>query len=191
MKIVDIDVWTVVVPERPGSVDSPEWGRQDWPDVPKQIVRISPDEGLSGIGETHRGLSTAAVLKSARLLEGRAVMKMRLQNVFLTRSLSLPSRASGEPEMDLGPYPPGYDAFEMAVFDLIGQRLGVPVHALLGGAVRDRVTLSMDILLTARTLVCRGRFQTCPYKRVDQIRIASSDARWPKPAKREHFARKS
>lgn len=34
---------------------------------------------------------------------------------------------------------PAYDAFEMPIFDILGKALGVPVHALLGGAYRNRV----------------------------------------------------
>ena len=34
---------------------------------------------------------------------------------------------------------PAYDAFEMAVCDLVGRARKLPVHALLGGAVRSRV----------------------------------------------------
>ncbi|HJS33070.1 MAG TPA: enolase C-terminal domain-like protein, partial [Alphaproteobacteria bacterium] len=36
-------------------------------------------------------------------------------------------------------------AIEMALFDILGQRLGAPIHALLGGAVRDEVPLSVSI----------------------------------------------
>lgn len=36
-------------------------------------------------------------------------------------------------------------AVEMALWDIAGQRAGVPVHALLGGAVRTRIPLSFSI----------------------------------------------
>ena len=55
-------------------------------------------------------------------------------------------------------------AVEMALWDLNGRALGVPVHRLLGGRVRDRVPLSWSLavgdadaeLAEARALVARG-----------------------------------
>ncbi len=55
-------------------------------------------------------------------------------------------------------------AVEMALWDLNGRQLGVPVHRLLGGRVRDRVPLSWSLavddpeaeLAEARDLVARG-----------------------------------
>ena len=139
MIITDIDVWSVVVPERPGSVNSPELGRNDWPDVPKHIVRVNTDEGISGIGETGRGASADGVRRAAMELRGRDVMGMSLQNVFRTVPMAPPATIGHAQDMELGPYPKGYEAFEMAVFDAMGKRLGVPVSTLLGGAVRDSV----------------------------------------------------
>ena len=59
--------------------------------------------------------------------------------MFREGPLGLPAVTSDDWEVDLGPYPWGYEGFEMAVFDLIGKKLGVPVHTLLGGAVRESV----------------------------------------------------
>ncbi|MCH8295585.1 hypothetical protein IH992_31260 [Candidatus Poribacteria bacterium] len=140
MKITQIDVWTVVVPVFPEAVHSEEYGGYpEWAGVPKQIIQIHTDEEITGSGETGRGKSTEAVIQSAEQLKGRDVMKMCLQNVFRTESLKPTPDASSTWEMDPGPYPAGYEAFEMAIFDLIGKRTGMPVHALLGGACRDRV----------------------------------------------------
>jgi muconate cycloisomerase len=55
-------------------------------------------------------------------------------------------------------------AVEMALWDLNGRALGVPVHRLLGGRVRDRVALSWSLAVTdpeaeiaeARVKVARG-----------------------------------
>ena len=140
MKITQIDVWTVVVPVFPEAVHSEEYGGYpEWARVPKQIIQIHTDEEITGIGETGRGRPTEAVLQSAEQLKGRDVMKMCLQNVFRTASLKPSPDSPSAWEMDSGPYPAGYEAFEMAVFDLIGKRTGRPVHALLGGACRDNV----------------------------------------------------
>jgi muconate cycloisomerase len=124
----------------PEAVHSEEYGGYpDWARVPKQILRVHTDEGITGIGETGRGQSTDAVRQSAERLLGRDVMTMRLQNVFRAEPLKPTPAAPHEWEMDVRPYPAGYEAFEMAIFDILGKRLGVPVHALLGGACRDKV----------------------------------------------------
>jgi muconate/chloromuconate cycloisomerase len=55
-------------------------------------------------------------------------------------------------------------AVEMALWDLNGRALGVPVHRLLGGRVRDRVPLSWSLavadpaaeIIEARSMVARG-----------------------------------
>ena len=53
MKITQIDVWTVVVPVFPEAVHSEEYGGYpEWARVPKQIIRMHTDEGITGIGET-------------------------------------------------------------------------------------------------------------------------------------------
>jgi len=142
MKITKIDVWQVVVPSKPGTTYSQEIAQQlgaDFTAVPKNIIRIHTDDGFTGIGETERGVSHDEVVRISKQLVGRDVMKMSLQHIFRTKPLGLPATWKSQPEMDLGPYPVAYEAFEMAVFDLVGKRLGVPVHMLLGGACRDKV----------------------------------------------------
>jgi muconate cycloisomerase len=133
MKITAIDCWTVVVPTIPGRVHSselvPETG---WDQVPKQIIRLVTDSEFSGIGETHRGVTREEVRQGAALLLGRNPETIILQDIYGTR------RDGSESHVEVGGGP-AYDAFEMALFDLMGRMRGVPVHALLGGAVRDRV----------------------------------------------------
>ena len=138
MKITQIDTYTVVVPVHPGSwhsvVNEPEsyvrggvLVNMEWPKVPTVILRIHTDSGLVGLGEAHRGISAGAVRAWEPYLIGHDVEEFILQD--------LPMQGFGGPE-------PIYDAFEMAFYDLIGKAWGVPVHKLLGGAVRDRVPVS-------------------------------------------------
>lgn len=61
MRIVSTDIWTVVVPTIPGTVNSPRYGPVGWDQVPKHIIRIVTDEGYYGIGETGRGCPRSAV----------------------------------------------------------------------------------------------------------------------------------
>lgn len=133
MKITSIDVWTVVVPTIPGRVHSSEFAQEtEWDQVPKCIIQLNTDTELCGIGETGRGVPPEDVLTGGSQLLGRNPESLMLQDVL------------GEPGGSGDHYPSigqgaVYEAFEMAVFDLVGKARGVPVHALLGGAVRTRV----------------------------------------------------
>lgn len=133
MKITGAEIWTVVVPTIPGRVHSPEWvADTEWDRVPKQIVRLRTDTEYVGIGETDRGVSLAAVREGVALLLGRDPEKVALQDIY---------RWPGdEGAASYGPGPrAAYNALEVAVFDLVGRLRGLPVHALLGGAMRERV----------------------------------------------------
>ena len=77
-------------------------------------------------------------------------------------------------------------AVEMALWDLNGRALGVPVHRLLGGRVRDRVPLSWSLAVTdpaaeiveARSMVARGhrifKIKTGAHSLVDDLRRVES-----------------
>jgi muconate cycloisomerase len=134
MKIVSADIWTVVVPTIQGRVHSPEWvAETGWDQVPKHILRLNTDTELYGLGESGRGLPLEQVQEGVRLLLGRKPEAIRPQRVFSAVD------AGGEEDDGLLGQGPAYDTCEMAVLDLIGKARGLPVHALLGGAVRSRV----------------------------------------------------
>ncbi len=133
MKITSVEIWTVVVPTIPGRVHSPEVVPETgWDQVPKHLLCLRTDTELYGLGETDRGLPIEQVRAGARLLLGRDPEQLTLQHIY-----GGPGDGSEEmPEVGRGP---AYMAFEMAVFDLVGRARRLPVHALLGGAVRPRV----------------------------------------------------
>ncbi|MGY8824200.1 MAG: mandelate racemase/muconate lactonizing enzyme family protein [Candidatus Latescibacterota bacterium] len=129
MKIVAVDIWTVVVPTIPGRVHSPEWVPETgWDQVPKHIVRLRTDCDLIGLGETGRGVDMDIVRQGAALLVGKDPERLALQDIY--------GRCGAGETVGTGP---AYDAFEIAVCDLVGKARAVPVHALLGGAVRTKV----------------------------------------------------
>jgi L-alanine-DL-glutamate epimerase-like enolase superfamily enzyme len=133
MKITSVAVWTVVVPTIPGRVHSPEYVPEaGWDQVPKHIIRVETDTEFYGIGETGRGVPIDDVRQGAQKLFGRDPETITLQNIYA------PLADGTEEILEVG-RGPAYDAFEMAVCDLIGRVRGIPVHALLGGAVRSRV----------------------------------------------------
>jgi muconate cycloisomerase len=133
MKITSVDIWTVIVPTIPGRVNSPEWvPKTGWDELPKHIVRLNTDTEFIGIGESGRTVPIEQVQQGARLFLGKDPELLTLQNIY-------ESRTDGREEgLDVG-RGPAYETFEIALFDLVGRLQGRPVHALLGGAVRDRV----------------------------------------------------
>ena len=138
MIITCVDIWTVVVPTIPGRVHSPEWvAETGWDQVPKHIIRLNTDTELTGVGETGRGVELADVQQGARLLLGQDPEAMCLRDIYAPgQGRVLDGEERGVPACGQGP---AYQAYEMAVLDLVGKARGVPVHALLGGAVRSRV----------------------------------------------------
>lgn len=126
------------------------------------FVRIETGEGLVGWGEAaclggptwseESAESIAATLERYVVpwLVGRDAAQMEALRIEMAR------RVQGNPFARA--------AVEMALWDLNGRALGVPVHRLLGGRVRDRVPLSWSLavgdgaaeLAEARELVARG-----------------------------------
>jgi len=156
MRIDRIECTAVLVPMKPGTVHSPiyedscdqfDWKGHSFSDYPKYIYRLWSDDGACGIGESYRQVSEATIERNARALVGRNPLELNLQ--------SLPFPRDRE-----------YDGFEVAVHDLVGKLLGVPVSFLLGGAVRDRVAVSYwtgrrtpdDMALIAAQALERGFF---------------------------------
>lgn len=101
------------------------------------FLEVRTDNGLTGIGECtlagHEALLQAEVVRLARRVTGQnAGARNRLCRVL--------------------PHAPGglvahtvLSAFEQALWDLAGQDAGAPIHALLGGGLRDSVPLYANI----------------------------------------------
>lgn len=126
------------------------------------VLRLYSDSGLVGYGEAPHMVghslkgesqSTVAVILRERLLP--AVVGMDPTDVeavqqAMDRAMPWNLRAKS--------------AINLAVYDLAGKALKVPVHTLMGGLVRDRVPLSWSIPITdfdagvteARDMVARG-----------------------------------
>ena len=120
------------------------------PYAPRLIVELHTDDGASGVGETY---GDTVYLKAAESLaaavEGRPVTALNGLRDLAYESGGFTDDA---PEFD----PAGLrgrrseeklvrsvvSAFEVASLDALGRILGLPVHALLGGRIRDRVPYS-------------------------------------------------
>jgi L-alanine-DL-glutamate epimerase-like enolase superfamily enzyme len=107
---------------QPGTVNGPEPEYQEprWDEVPKYLIRLHTDGGITGIGETPRGLAEDALLAGARALLGQDLLSLDLTRLPVPRGGA-------------------YKGLEIAVFDVVGKATGKRVVDLLGGAVRERV----------------------------------------------------
>lgn len=121
------------------------------PYTPRLIIEVETAAGITGIGETY---GDAKYLESARPLAARLVGRQvsDLNGLFTTVDEVAvdASRVSGR--VDVGGLRGVQTAdklrlsvvsgFEVACLDALGKALGLPVHALLGGKVRDAVEYS-------------------------------------------------
>lgn len=106
--------------------------RGDW-----VFLQVHTDAGITGLGEaSHSGndaLLLATVAAFAAQLEGQDPLAVNA----IWRTLA---RVDGGRVAHTA-----LSAIEQALWDIAGQHLGVPVHALFGGAVRERVRLYANI----------------------------------------------
>jgi galactonate dehydratase len=98
------------------------------------FIIIETDEGISGLGKATGPLITkpfeAAVLEIRRLWVDEDPRRVTTLWQKLFEALYLPSHLV--PLQALA-------GIEVACWDILGKSLGQPVHALLGGKVRDRI----------------------------------------------------
>lgn len=128
MKIVDIRATTVAVPlEAPlRHSNGAHWGR-----FVRTIVEVETDNGLVGLGEMGGGGEGASAAFRGLLdyLAGHDPFQLEA----LRFKIANPTASLYNNRTQL------LAALEFACLDLIGQHLGVPVHDLLGGKIRESV----------------------------------------------------
>ena len=121
LKITKIDMFRVAVPMQNDIIYSPEYVETPlFSMVPKWIVKIHTDAGITGIGESNRGADGAKIRKTADAIIGTNVFDFNLTD------LALPDRHA-------------YDVFEVALYDIVGKAVGWPVYRLLGGLAQRKV----------------------------------------------------
>ncbi|TQF83097.1 cycloisomerase [Elioraea sp. Yellowstone] len=108
--------------------------------VGRVILRLLTADGIEGLGEAapwapfgNTADTTAAAIDGPlrAVVEGADATRIAALVEAMDHALI------GHPEAKA--------AVEMALWDIAGKRLGVPVHALLGGAVRETIPLSFSI----------------------------------------------
>lgn len=100
------------------------------------IVRITTDEGITGIGEaTLEGRSetvAAAIGEMSRYLTGKDPFQIERHYQHIYRG----QYWKGGPVLTSA-----LSGIELAMWDIVGKKLNQPVYNLLGGAVRERIRL--------------------------------------------------
>ncbi|MER6094119.1 glucarate dehydratase family protein [Streptomyces bluensis] len=121
------------------------------PYTPRLIVEVVTADGISGFGETY---GDGKYLELARPLADRLIGRQvsDLGGLFTVADELTVDRARVDNQLDVGGQRGVQTAdklrlsvvsgFEVACLDALGKALGLPVHALLGGKVRDAVEYS-------------------------------------------------
>ncbi len=143
MKITSIQAHIMGVPSPGGAAPSRNW----------IFVRVRTDAGLEGVGEAtteYHEQAVAAMVEQhfAPLLVGQDPRRVQqswqqMQRCFWWRGGVVASSAAS--------------GIEQALWDIAGKAYGLPVHRLLGGAVRDRVRVYARNDLGLPTLVDEAR----------------------------------
>lgn len=132
--ITGFEFYEVIVPAKPGMINSeslakplhmlPVGGEAGWSKqfdaLPKLIVRMRLANGVVALGEFYRDHEWTRIEAICGRLIGADLSTLSLQNLPL-------------------PLVREADGFELAIWDGWAKSLGLPLHALLGGRVRDRV----------------------------------------------------
>ncbi|GLZ02974.1 glucarate dehydratase [Actinomadura sp. NBRC 104412] len=113
----------------------------------RAIIEIRTDEGLTGLGETYAdGAHLARLRRAASAIAGTDVWDVNGLARRVRASLAGDSGKGGPGTAGMvtgGSIADGVlSPFEVACLDVQGKAVGLPVSALLGGAVRDRVEYS-------------------------------------------------
>ncbi len=171
MKITNVDVMLVTVPV---ATPKPEQANRGL-DKPRTwtLVKIDTDEGISGIGDSSQPSGGGSELS------GRVLKLMRDSLIgedpnnieMIWQRLYRQYTYAGS----RGPITRAISGIDMALWDIKGKALGRPVYDLLGGRVRDSISLYThprsgtpeELAESGRELVAQGftAIKTDPYFR--------------------------
>jgi len=100
-------------------------------------VLVHTDADITGVGEASHNSNDALCVATLGVFAQRLVGQNPLEIARIRRSL----RQSDGGRV----WNTALSGLEQALWDILGQHLGVPVHTLFGGAVRDRLRLYANI----------------------------------------------
>jgi L-alanine-DL-glutamate epimerase-like enolase superfamily enzyme len=104
------------------------------------FCKVYTNQGLTGLGEgsitSKEATLTQAIMEHERFLIGKDATDIEL----LWQGMFRYPRWRGGPILNSA-----MSAVEIALWDILGQALGVPIYKLLGGAARKRIRLYKDV----------------------------------------------
>jgi glucarate dehydratase len=132
-RVARLEAWPVNVPLDAPYLFAPGtyWG------MSRTVLRVTAGNGIQGLGETPSPHDAGALLGALReRVVGRRVSDLRDRLGRAARPHRTAQRAvADDPARALA-------GVEMALWDIEARSRGAPLHALLGGAVRDTVALT-------------------------------------------------
>jgi len=134
MKVASVEVFRLDMPMK-GRFRNAQHDHDVQPCI---LVRVRSDDGAEGVGDVEPVPGYSAVGRD----EIADVMERRLAPALLGADPRRARAAARRMEEAAPGCPEGKAALGMALADLHARRLGVPLHELLGGAVREEIRFS-------------------------------------------------
>src|SRR4051812_23792878 len=136
MKIKSVDSIIVSIPIRHRGV----LGIGSLESVENVLVTVETDEGITGVGEASPWPCFADNAWSIK-----AAIDKYLGPALIGKNPSEIERLLLTMDATLHEYPFAKAALDMALLDIHGKSLNQPVYSVVGGSVRDRITISYSI----------------------------------------------
>lgn len=105
------------------------------------FVKVETDGGIAGWGEAYALRGRERAIEEIILSLGRELIEGLETSPRAFRTNVAVQMASKHPSMD---FSCAVSGLEIALWDVAGKSLGVPVHQLLGGALTDRIPLYVN-----------------------------------------------
>lgn len=113
-----------------------DWGPSAWPSLSTLLVRVDTDEGITGWGEAFSYSCADAVKAAVETMVGPLVIGRDATDIAgIHRHCQQSLHLFGRYGITLF----AISGLDIALWDIAGKRAGLPLHALLGGATRDRI----------------------------------------------------
>lgn len=159
VKITSVESFVVALPCDMGG-PPPLFAGKPWTHLEILLVKVTTEDGLVGWGEAfgHAAIpATKAALDTivGPLVIGRDASDINALNRSMLHSLHLLGRN--------GPFVFAYSGIEIALWDLLGKRSGLPLYQLLGGAKRSELDAYASLLSYGNDveLVARNTAAAC------------------------------
>jgi len=104
------------------------------------LVKVYTDEGITGLGEAYWGEGVREIIKSEKMKR----ILLRQDPLDINRLFSKMIDAMSGEASQAGSVVTAIGGIELALWDVAGKSLGVPLYRLLGGKYRDKIRLYAD-----------------------------------------------